>query len=127
MRTMTRELPLALSDRKPEGIQAHPVGNPGAHANRPVGYPQPDAFTGAADFSGMDGTRDLFIGHVAHKAYVSVNEEGTEAAGASGVGMTYSIPQYEIMLIDRPFIFLIRDIETGAILFIGRVMDPNRH
>jgi serpin B len=84
----------------------------------------PDAFTGVADFSGMDGTRDLFIGHVAHKAYVSVNEEGTEAAGASGVGMTYSIPQYEMMLIDRPFIFLIRDIETGTILFMGRVMDP---
>ena len=84
----------------------------------------PDAFTGVADFSGMDGTRDLFIGHVAHKAYVSVNEEGTEAAGASGVGMTYSIPRYEMMTIDHPFIFLIRDIETGTILFMGRVMDP---
>jgi len=84
----------------------------------------PDAFTGATDFSGMDGTRDLFIGHVAHKAYVLVNEEGTEAAGATGVSMTYSIPRYEMMTIDRPFIFLIRDIETGTILFIGRVMDP---
>jgi len=84
----------------------------------------PDAFTGAADFSGMDGTRDLFIGHVAHKAYVLVNEEGTEAAAATGVSMTYSIPRYEMMLIDRPFIFLIRDIETGTILFIGRVLDP---
>jgi len=85
-----------------------------------------DAFTGAADFSGMDGTRDLFIDYVVHKAYVSVNEEGTKAAGASGVGMTYSIPQYEVMLIDHPFIFLIRDIETGAILFMGRVMDPSK-
>ncbi len=84
----------------------------------------PDAFTGAADFSGMDGTHDLFIGHVAHKAYVSVNEEGTEAAGASGAGMTFSLPA--MMTIDHPFIFLIRDIETGTILFIGRVMDPTQ-
>jgi len=83
----------------------------------------PNAFTGAADFSGMDGTRDLFIGHVAHKAYVSVNEEGTEAAAATGVSMTYSLPS--VMTIDRPFIFLIRDIETGTILFMGRVMDPS--
>jgi serpin B len=83
----------------------------------------PDAFTGVADFSGMDGTRDLFIGHVAHKAYVSVNEEGTEAAAATGVSMVLSIPA--MMTIDHPFIFLIRDIETGAILFIGRVMDPS--
>jgi len=82
----------------------------------------PDAFTGAADFSGMDGTRDLFIGHVAHKAYVSVNEEGTEAAAATGVSMTLSMPA--AMTIDRPFIFLIRDINTGTILFVGRVMEP---
>jgi len=86
----------------------------------------PDAFqSGVADFSGMDGTRDLFIGHVAHKAYVSVNEEGTEAAAATGVLMTLSIPRYEIMTVDRPFIFLIRDSKTGTILFIGRVMDPS--
>jgi serpin B len=85
----------------------------------------PDAFTGGADFSGMDGTRYLFIDQVVHKAYVSVNEEGTEAAAATGVSMRLSIPQYEMMLIDRPFIFLIRDIETGTILFIGRVMDPS--
>ena len=82
-----------------------------------------DAFTGAADFSGMDGTRDLFIGHVAHKAYISVNEEGTEAAAATGVSMVLSIPA--AMTIDHPFIFLIRDIETGTILFMGRVMDPS--
>lgn len=83
----------------------------------------PDAFTGAADFSGMDGTRDLFIGHVAHKAYVSVNEEGTEAAAATGVSMTLSMPS--MMTIDHPFIFLIRDIETGTILFMGQVTDPS--
>jgi len=83
----------------------------------------PDAFTGTADFSGMDGTRDLFIGHVAHKVYVSVNEEGTEAAAATGVSMTLSLPL--MMVVDHPFIFLIRDIETGTILFMGRVMDPS--
>jgi len=83
----------------------------------------PGAFTGAADFSGMDGTRDLFIDHVAHKAYVSVNEEGTEAAAATGVSMRLSLPT--MMVVDRPFIFLIRDIETGTILFLGRVMDPS--
>jgi len=83
----------------------------------------PDAFTGAADFSGMDGTHDLFIGQVAHKAYVSVNEEGTEATAATGVSMVLSAPS--MMTIDRPFIFLIRDTETGTILFIGRVMDPS--
>ena len=82
----------------------------------------PDAFTEAADFSGMDGLRDLFIGHVAHKAYVSVNEEGTEAAAATGVSMVLSIPT--TMTIDHPFIFLIRDIETEIILFIGRMLDP---
>jgi len=84
----------------------------------------PDAFqSGVADFSGMDGTRDLFIGHVVHKAYVSVSEEGTEAAAATGVSMVLSIPP--MMTIDHPFIFLIRDIETRTILFIGRVMDPS--
>ncbi|NQT93467.1 MAG: serpin family protein [Lentisphaerae bacterium] len=83
----------------------------------------PDAFTGAADFSGMDGTSDLFIGCVAHKAYVSVNEEGTETAAATGVSMTLSMPS--MMTIDHPFFFLIRDIETGTILFMGRVMDPS--
>jgi serpin B len=82
-----------------------------------------DAFTGAADFSGMDGTRDLFIDHVAHKAYVSVNEEGTEATAATGVSMTLSMPS--LMLIDHPFIFLIRGVETGTILFMGRVVDPS--
>jgi serpin B len=90
-----------------------------------AGLGMPDAFSGAADFSGMDGLRDLFIGHVAHKAFVSVNEEGTEAAAATGVSMVLSLPRYARMTIDRPFIFCIRDGETGTILSIGRVMDPS--
>jgi serpin B len=87
----------------------------------------PDAFTGAADFSGMDGTHDLFIGHVAHKAYVSVDEAGTEAAAATAVVVDWRCvsPPPISVIIDHPFIFLIRDIETGTILFIGRVMDPS--
>ena len=85
-----------------------------------------DAFTGAADFSGMDGTRSLFIGGVRHKAFVSVDEAGTEAAAATAVPVSTGIPPRVIHItIDRPFIFLIRDIETGTILFMGRVMDAS--
>jgi len=88
----------------------------------------PDAFQlGVADFSGMDGTRDLFIDHVAHKAYVSVDEAGTEAAAATAVVVPeLAMPSHDLIhiTIDHPFIFLIRDIETGTILFMGRVMNP---
>lgn len=85
----------------------------------------PSAFTGA-DFSGMDGRKDLEISDVVHKAYVSVDETGTEAAAASGVTMRLTaMPAEPVQVtIDHPFIFLIRDIKTGTVLFIGRVMDP---
>ncbi len=79
-----------------------------------------------ADFSGMDGTRELYIQDVLHKAFVSVDEEGTEAAAATAivVGVT-SMPADPIdVSIDSPFIFLIRDMESGSILFIGRVLNP---
>lgn len=90
-----------------------------------------DAFRfGSADFSGMDGTRNLFISQVIHKAYVDVNEEGTEAAAATAVILAAGAimqPESPIMMkIDRPFVFLIRDSATGAILFLGRVADPAR-
>jgi len=87
----------------------------------------PDAFTGAADFSGITGDRDLFIGEVIHKAFVAVDEAGTEAAAATAVVMPASAPPEEPVevTVDRPFIFLIRDIETGAVLFVGRVVDPS--
>lgn len=84
------------------------------------------AFTENADFSGMTGNRDLFIHEVVHKAFVSVDEAGTEAAAATAVivGIT-AVPVEPIKVtIDRPFIFLIRDIETGTILFVGRVVNP---
>jgi serpin B len=82
---------------------------------------------GEADFSGMDGTNDLFIDEVIHKAFVSVDEEGTEAAAATAVeiGVT-SMPAEPVEVkIDSPFIFLIRDMESGSILFIGRVLNPS--
>ena len=83
------------------------------------------AFSGGADFSGMTGSPGLFIDAVLHKAFVSLDEAGTEAAAATAVIMKEEAPsqQAEVTL-DRPFIFLIRDIETGAILFVGRVMNP---
>lgn len=86
-----------------------------------------DAFRpDAADFSGMDGTRLLYIGAVLHQAYVDVNEEGTEAAGASAVVMKMrATPQAPpVFRADHPFLFLIRDRQTGSVLFIGRVMNP---
>ncbi len=86
----------------------------------------PVAFGGGADFSGMTGSRDLFIDDVIHKAFVAVDEEGTEAAAATAVVMRESAPASPVeFTVDRPFIFLIRDRETGTILFIGRVMDPS--
>lgn len=88
-----------------------------------AGMGMPLAFSDRADFSGMDGSRNLYIGVVVHKAFVEVNEEGTEAAAATAVGIrTTSMPPQFIA--NRPFLFLIRENNTGAILFIGRVMDP---
>lgn len=85
----------------------------------------PTAFSMQADFSGMDGTRNLSIQTVIHQAFVEVNEEGTEAAAATGVavGLT-SMPQISTFRADRPFLFAIQDTEEGTILFLGRVVDP---
>jgi len=86
-----------------------------------------DAFSDRrADFSGMTGRRDLYISAVLHKAFVEVNEEGTEAAAATAVvmalrGMPAPPPLFRA---DRPFVFIIRDRGTGAILFMGRVANP---
>ena len=82
----------------------------------------PDAFDAEADFSGMTGTRRLWISKVVHKAFVSVEEEGTEAAAATAVVFLESGPT--LVTVDRPFIFLIRDTATGTVLFLGRMMNP---
>jgi serpin B len=85
----------------------------------------PTAFGETADFSGIDGKRDLSLGIVVHGAFVDVNEEGTEAAAATGGGMQLeSISMPESFVVDHPFLFLIRDRVTGCILFMGRVTDP---
>ena len=82
-----------------------------------------DAFD-AADFSGMTGQRDLFISAVVHKAFVDVNEEGTEAAAATAVVMGRGFSFTPVFEADHPFLFLLRENSTGSILFLGRVMDP---
>jgi serpin B len=86
------------------------------------------AFTPAADFSGMTGARDLLIKDILHQAFVKVDEHGTEAAAATAVimGETSAEPCLPVLLrVDRPFIYLIRDRATGAVLFLGRVLDPS--
>jgi serpin B len=83
---------------------------------------------GQADFSGMDGTRNLYIGDVIHKAFIAVGEKGTEAAAATAVVMRAgSAPPTGLAIhADRPFIYVLRDQPTGAILFMGRVLDPTQ-
>jgi serpin B len=81
-----------------------------------------------ADFSGMTGTRDLCISAVVHKAFVEVDEKGTEAAAATAVVMALRAvmhaPRPPVFRADHPFVFLIRDVRTGAILFLGRLVRP---
>ncbi len=79
----------------------------------------------SGDFSGINGKRDLFISKVVHKAFVAVDEEGTEAAAATGVVMERGpAPAPVVFNADHPFFFLIRDRKTGSILFMGRVVNP---
>jgi serpin B len=85
-----------------------------------------DAFR-EADFSGMDETKVLKIGAVLHKAFIDVNEEGTEAAAATAVAMRMKglPPPTPTFHADHPFVFLIREKSTESILFLGRVVDPS--
>ena len=89
----------------------------------------PSAFGEGADFSGMNGKRDLSVSAVVHAARVEVDERGTEAAAATGVavGLTSALPQEPpVFRADHPFVFLIRDTRTGLVLFLGRVTDPTK-
>jgi len=81
----------------------------------------------AADFSGIDGTKNLFVDTVIHQAFVDVNEEGTEAAAATRVDLTTSAGGFPKIwfLANHPFLFLIQERATGIILFIGRVVNPS--
>ena len=83
-----------------------------------------DAF-GNADFSGIDGTKGLFISAVIHKAFIDVNEKGTEAAAATAVVAGKSLASVPVEFrADHPFLFMIRESRAASILFIGRVMNP---
>ncbi|MFH1465392.1 MAG: serpin family protein [Pseudomonadota bacterium] len=84
----------------------------------------PLAFGGGADFSGITKATSLFISAVVHKAWIGVDEQGTEAAAATAVAMTRSAGPRPSFRADHPFMFLIRDTETGAILFMGRYCEP---
>ncbi|MFY1644984.1 serpin family protein, partial [Methanoculleus bourgensis] len=87
----------------------------------------PTAFSMDADFSGMDGTDMLFVSDVVHKAFVDVNEEGTEAAAATGVvvGIKSARPEtVPVFRADHPFVFLITEKDSGTVLFVGRIINP---
>jgi serine protease inhibitor len=88
----------------------------------------PTAFSSSADFSGMNGDRNLNISQVVHQAFVDVNEEGTEAAAATAVGVALTAARLPnpVFRVDHPFIFLIRESQTGSLLFLGRVVDPTK-
>ncbi|MGK4000321.1 serpin family protein [Sorangium sp. So ce1024] len=86
------------------------------------------AFSPGADFTGMVAGADLWIHDVVHKAIIDVDEDGTEAAGSTGVIVNSTgsgnFPEPAAIVLDRPFFFFIRDLPTGALLFAGRVNDP---
>ena len=88
----------------------------------------PSAFDERADFSGIDGARDLQISKFIHKAFIDADEAGTEAAAASAAIIGLKSVLHEtpprVVKLDRPFIFIIYDKPTGAILFLGRVVNP---
>jgi serpin B len=89
----------------------------------------PSAFGPQADFSGMSARRDLFISAVIHQAMVDVNEQGTEAAAATGVAIkSLAIVRNfnPVFRVDHPFLFLLRENQTGSVLFMGRVKDPTK-
>ena len=95
---------------------------------RPYGFggARSTAFSGAADFRGITGEASLFISDVIHQANIDVDEKGTEAAAATAVVMRESAPPGEpvTLRVDRPFLFALRDVPTGAVLFLGRLANP---
>lgn len=90
----------------------------------------PSAFsTASADFSGLSESEEVLVSKVVHKAFIQVNEQGTEAAAATGIAMDPTaaptvVPFTPTFQADRPFLYLIRDTKTGTILFMGRVLNP---
>ena len=84
---------------------------------------------GLADFSKMRSQNDLFISRVLHKSFVEVNEEGTEAAAVTVVGIDTSIgpSQGFSMIVNRPFLFVIREHRSGTIMFMGKIVNPREN
>jgi len=84
------------------------------------------AFTEMADFSGIDGRRDLMLNKIVHHAFVEVSEEGTEAAAATGISAApTAVRKIPVFRADHPFLFIIRDVKRGVLLFMGQVTDPS--
>ena len=85
------------------------------------------AFTkGVADFTKINPGGNLYIDQVMHKSFIEVNEEGTEAAAVTSVGVgTTSVPVIPYFTANRPFLYVIRENKTNSILFIGKMMNPN--
>ena len=83
------------------------------------------AFSDAADFSGMDGTKNLYLSDVFHQAFVEVNETGTEATAMTFLTVR-TAGMDDRFIVDHPFIFLIRDNGSGSIVFLGRIIDPTK-
>ena len=91
------------------------------------------AFSGSADFSGMTGKPDFSISAAIHKAYIDVNEKGTEAAAATAIVMRATAMRQEfpapppiVFRADHPFLFILLDRKSGGMLFLGRVADPTK-
>ncbi len=105
--------------------------NPAAMQSALSALGMTDAFTPAADFSGIDGGGELFISQILHQTHVEVDELGTIAVAVTvveGVGAAAVITAAPMVFtVDHPFFFLIRDIDTGAVVFMGRVEDPTAH
>jgi serpin B len=87
------------------------------------GLGMPTAFSGGADFSGMTGSPGLFLSTVEHEAFIEVDEKGTRAAAATGGAMAGS--HGPTVAVNKPFMYVVRDRGSGAVLFIGRVLDPS--
>ena len=128
-----RHLPLQPATAHAQ-VRRRDAGEARRRPSRALGMPT--AFdAGSADFTGIhvpDATEDpIYIADVIHQANIDVDETGTEAAAATAVGMDTGgctgplQPRRSRFRLDHPFLFVLRDLETGAILFMGRVVDPS--
>lgn len=84
-----------------------------------------EVFSRSADLTAMSDNKELYLAKAFHKAFLEVNEEGSEAAAASGmIAISRMAVLYPQVIVDHPFFFLVRNRRTGTVLFMGRVMHP---